>query len=59
MLVGEAFLPPSFPPSKTWAFYIIKRQNCVNICNTVYVLNQLKNHSYYQGLYVKGMIFPF
>ena len=37
MLVGVAFLPPSFPPSGTQAFYIIKRQNCVYFCNTVYV----------------------
>ena len=34
MLVGVAFLPPSFPPSGTQAFYIIKWQNCLNICNT-------------------------
>ena len=39
MLVGEAFLPPSFPPSRTQAFYIIKRQNFVYFCNTVYILN--------------------
>ena len=31
MLVGVASLPPSFPPSRTKAFYIIKRQNCINI----------------------------
>ena len=37
MLVGVAFLPPSFPPSRTQAFYIIKRQNCLNIYNTVYI----------------------
>ena len=37
MLVGVAFFPFSFPPSGTWAFYIIKRQNCLNICNTVYL----------------------
>ena len=37
MLVGVAFFPSSFPPSRTWAFYIIKRQNCLNICNTVYL----------------------
>ena len=37
MLVGVAFLPPSFPPSGTQAFYIIKRQYCLNICNTVYI----------------------
>ena len=37
MLVGLAFLPPSFPPSGTGAFYIIKRQNCLKICNTVYI----------------------
>ena len=36
MLVGVAFLPPSFLPSRTLAFYIIKRQNCVYFCNTVY-----------------------
>ena len=35
MLVGVAPLPLSFPPSKTWAFYIINRPNCLNICNTV------------------------
>ena len=35
MLVRVAFLLPSFSPSKT--FYIIKRQNCINICNRVYV----------------------
>ena len=38
MLVGVAFLPPSFPPSGTQAFYIIKRKNCVYFCNRVYVL---------------------
>ena len=37
MLVGVAFIPPSFLPSRTQAFYIIKRQNCLNICNTVYI----------------------
>ena len=37
MLVGVAFLPPSFPPSRTQAFYIIKWQNCLNICNRVYI----------------------
>ena len=37
MLVGVASLPPTFPPSGTWAFYIINRPNCVNICNTVYM----------------------
>ena len=36
MLEGVALLPPSFPPSRTQAFYIIKRQNCLNICNRVY-----------------------
>ena len=35
MLVGVAFLPPSFLPSGTQAFYIINRPNCLNICNTV------------------------
>ena len=39
MLVGVAFLPLSFPPSGTQAFYIIKRQNCLNICNTVYFVS--------------------
>ena len=38
MLVGVAFLPPSFPHSRTQAFYIIKRQNCVQFCNTVYMI---------------------
>ena len=38
MVVGVAFLPPSFPPSRTQAFYIIKRQNCLNICNRVQLL---------------------
>ena len=38
MLVGVTSLPPSFPPSRTQAFYIIKRQNCLNICNRVYVI---------------------
>ena len=38
MLVGVAFLPPSFPPSRTLAFYIIKRQNCVNIWDRVYII---------------------
>ena len=37
MLVGVAFLPPSFPPSGTQAFYIIKRENCVYFCNRVYI----------------------
>ena len=37
MLVGVAFLPPSILPSRTQAFYIIKRQNCVYFCNRVYV----------------------
>ena len=36
MLVGVAFLPPSFPPSGTQAFYIIERKNCVYFCNRVY-----------------------
>ena len=36
MLVGVAFLPLSFRPSRTWSFYIIKRQNCVNVCISVY-----------------------
>ena len=40
MLVGVAFLPPSFPPSGT--FYIIKRENCLNVCNTVYLIVSLK-----------------
>ena len=41
MLVGVAFFPPSFPPFGTYGFYIIKRQNCVKICNRMYnpVLN--------------------
>ena len=38
MLVGVAFLPPSFPPSRTQAFYIIERENCVYFCNRVYVV---------------------
>ena len=38
MLVGVAFLPPSLPPSRTLVFYIIKRQNCLNIWNRVYIL---------------------
>ena len=37
MLVGVAFLTPSFPPSRTQVFYIIKRQNCVYFCNRVYL----------------------
>ena len=43
MLVGVAFLPPSFPPSRTQAFYIIKRQNCVYFCNRVYVCRERVN----------------
>ena len=42
MLVGVAFLPPSFPPSETWVFYIIKRKNCVYFCNTVYELTTVQ-----------------
>ena len=38
MLVGVAPLPLSFPPSGTYAFYIMNRPNCLNICNTVNVL---------------------
>ena len=38
MLVGVAFHPSSFPPSRTKAIYIIKRQNCVYFCNTVYLV---------------------
>ena len=38
MLVGVASLPPSFPSSRTQALYILKRQNCLNICNRVYFL---------------------
>ena len=41
MLAGVSFLPASFPPSRTQAFYIIKRQNCLNICNTVQLMNQM------------------
>ena len=37
MLVGVASLPPSFPSSRTQAFYIIKRQSCLYFCNTVYI----------------------
>ena len=37
MLVGVAPLPLSFLPSGTQAFYIVKRPNCLNICDTVYV----------------------
>ena len=37
MLVGVAFLPPSFLPSRTQVFYIIKRQNCVYFWNRVYL----------------------
>ena len=37
MLVGVAFHPPSFPPAGTYKFYIIKRQNCVYLCNRVYL----------------------
>ena len=37
MLVGVAFLLPSFPPSRTQAFYTIKRKNCVYFCNRVYI----------------------
>ena len=41
MLVGVASLgPSSFPASGTQAFYSRKRQNCINICNTVYVISQ-------------------
>ena len=35
MLVGVAFHPLSFLHSGTQAFYIIERQNCLNICNRV------------------------
>ena len=48
MLVGVAFLPPSFPPSGSQAFYIIKRQNCLNICNTVYLLHNLDIMNFFQ-----------
>ena len=40
MLVGVASLPSSFLASGTQAFYSRKRQNCINICNTVYVISQ-------------------
>ena len=40
MLVGVASLPSSFPASGIQAFYSRKRQNCINICNTVYVISQ-------------------
>ena len=43
MLVGVASLPPPFPPSRTQAFYIIKRQKCLNICNRVYVRFLIQN----------------
>ena len=36
MIVGVASLLSSFSSSGTYAIYIIKRQNCLNICNTVY-----------------------
>ena len=36
---GSGF-PPSFPPSRTLAFYVIKWQNCLNICNRVYILRR-------------------
>ena len=39
--MGVASLPPSFPPSGTWAFYSRNRQNCVYFCNTVYVYTEL------------------
>ena len=45
MLVGVAPLPLNFLPSGTWAFYIINRPNCVNICNTVYMSHLLYNIS--------------
>ena len=48
MLVGVAFLPPSFSPSGTQAFYIIKRQNCLNICNTLYLLHNLDIMNFFQ-----------
>ena len=48
MPAGVAFLPPSFPPSRIQAFYIIKRQNCLNICNTVY------DHDTYLGQKVEN-----
>ena len=41
MLVRVASLgPSSFPASGTQAFYSRKRQNCINICNTAYVISQ-------------------
>ena len=50
MLVGVAFLLPSNRPSGTQAFYIIKRQNCLNICNTVYLMNQSNQNSNWKKL---------
>ena len=44
MLVGVASLPSSFPPFGTQAFYIIKRQNGLNICNTVYLQIPTENY---------------
>ena len=55
MLVGEA----SLPPSGTWAFYIIKRQNCVNICNTVYILHyrlQQIGRCFWYARWIRGEI---
>ena len=48
MLVGVAFLPPSFPPSRTLAFYSRNRQNRVNICNTVYLDIVVHRYGVYQ-----------
>ena len=45
MIVGMSSLPPSFPPSRTQAFYIIKRQKCLNICNRVYIHFSYQEHS--------------
>ena len=55
MLVGVAFLPPSFPPSRTQAFYIIKRQNCLNICNTVFRQNGKLLLCYFKAFLFKKM----
>ena len=44
MLVGVASLPPSFISAlQKTGIYIIKRQNCLNICKTQYMNGLLAN----------------
>ena len=41
--ITSGFPSSTFTPCRTWAFYIVKRQNCVIICDTVYYWEQNMN----------------